>query len=75
MWNRLDSPRDMLGQMLGPCLFPMYMDKQTALQAILEDLLATTGHVFLIRIEQVIGVLSKSLLPPLTARGSMLPRI
>ncbi len=31
----------------------MYVEKQTALQAVLEDLLARSGHVFIIRIEQV----------------------
>lgn len=41
-------------QMQGPCLFPMTMEKQTALQSVLEDLLINTGFARVLHVEQVL---------------------
>eukprot|EP00884_Botryococcus_braunii_P023396 jgi/Botrbrau1/9740/Bobra.0388s0029.1 len=42
--------------MQGICLFPMNLEKQTALLSVLEPLMARAGNVFVVRIERVTRV-------------------
>lgn len=39
--------------MQGPCLFPFNVEKQTALQSVLEVMLARSGHLFALYVTNV----------------------
>lgn len=39
--------------MQGNCLLPLDLEKQTALQSVLEPLMAAGGHVYHVRLERV----------------------
>lgn len=45
--------QSMWGQMQGLCLYPFSLEKQTALQSVLEPLMHTAGSVGIVHIERV----------------------
>lgn len=44
--------------MQGNCLLPLDLEKQTALQSVLEPLMAAGGHVYHVRLERVMPLLT-----------------